>query len=154
MHMSPTEVFLLAMLVIVTVPYLVWRLARTDHWAPLVVVQIVGGIMLGPGVLGVAFPAIYAAVFTPATIGSLNGIAWWGVMMFVWIAGLELDLAEAWRQRRETAVTAGLALAAPLLAGSLAAAVMLQFPGWRGPDGGTAQVVLGIGMACAVTALP
>ena len=152
--MSPTEVFLLAMLLIVTVPYLVWRLARTDHWAPLVVVQIVGGILLGPGVLGALFPAAYAAVFTPATIGSLNGVAWWGVMMFVWIAGLELDLAEAWRRRRETAVTAGLALAAPLLAGSLAAALMLQFPGWRGPDAATGQVVLGIGMACAVTALP
>ncbi|UAJ12148.1 cation:proton antiporter [Polymorphobacter megasporae] len=152
--MSPTEVFLLALLIVFTAPYLVWRVARTDYWAPLVVVQIVGGILLGPGVLGTAAPSYYATIFTPATIGSLNGIAAWAVMMFVWVAGIELDLGEAWQRRRETGTTAGLALVMPLIAGSLAAIVMLQFPGWRGPAGATWQVVLGIGMACAVTALP
>jgi hypothetical protein len=45
-------------------PYLVWRLGRTDYWAPLVVVQIITGILLGPGVLGAAFPAYYDFVFT------------------------------------------------------------------------------------------
>jgi len=155
MHaMTPTEVFLLAILIIFTVPYLVWRLGRTDYWAPLVVVQIFGGILLGPGVLGAAYPDYYATIFTPATLGSLNGIAWWAVMMFVWVAGIELDLGEAWKRRGETGVTAGLALAVPLLTGSIAAGLMLRYPGWRGPDGATWQVVLGIGMACAVTALP
>ena len=155
MHaMTATEVFLLAILIIFTVPYLVWRLGRTDYWAPLVVVQIIGGVLLGPGVLGALFPNYYAFIFTPATIGSLNGIAWWAVMIFVWIAGIELDLAEAWRRRGETGVTAGLALAVPLVAGSAAAVLMLQYDGWRGANGATWQVVLGIGMACAVTALP
>ncbi len=155
MHaMTPTEVFLLAMLIIFTVPYLVWRVFRTDYWAPLVVVQIVGGILLGPGVLGALYPDYYATIFTPVTLGSLNGIAWWAVMMFVWVAGIELDIGEAWKRRGETGVTAGLALVVPLVTGSIAAMLMLRYPGWRGPDGATWQVVLGIGMACAVTALP
>ena len=155
MHaMTATEVFLLAILIIFTAPYLVWRLGRTDYWAPLVVVQIIAGVLLGPGVLGAAFPAYYGFVFSPATIGALNGIAWWAVMIFVWIAGIELDLAEAWRHRRETGVTAGLALVVPLVFGSVAAVVMLRFPGWQGAGGAPWQVVLGIGMACAVTALP
>lgn len=155
MHaMTATEVFLLALLIIFTAPYAVWRLGRTDYWAPLVVVQIIGGVLLGPGVLGALFPGYYAFVFTPATVGSLNGIAWWAVMMFVWVAGIELDIGEAWHRRRETGVTAGLALFVPLVAGSLAALAMLRFPGWRGPQGENWQVVLGIGMACAVTALP
>ena len=155
MHaMTPTEVFLLAMLIIFSVPYLVWRLGRTDYWAPLVVVQIFGGILLGPGVLGALFPEYYATIFTPATIGSLNGVAWWAVMMFVWVAGIELDLGAAWRHRGETAVTAGLALAVPLATGSIAAALMLRYPGWAGVSGARWQVILGIGMACAVTALP
>ena len=34
------------MLVACTLPWLVWRLGRVDHWAPLVVVQIVAGIVL------------------------------------------------------------------------------------------------------------
>lgn len=155
MHaMSATEVFLVAILLIFTLPWLLWRLARTDRWAPLVVVQIVGGIVLGPGVLGTLFPGYYAFVFTPATITALNGIAWWAVMVFVWVAGIELDLSEAWRRRGETAVTAGLALAAPLALGSLAALFLLQTPGWIGPAAQRWQAVLGIGMSCAVTALP
>jgi Kef-type K+ transport system membrane component KefB len=155
MHaMSPTEVFLLAILIIFTLPWLVWRVGRTDYWAPLVVVQIIGGILLGPGVLGAIFPDYYAFVFTAPTMSALNGIAWWSVMLFVWVAGLELDLGEAWRRRRETGVTAGLALGVPLVAGSVAALIMLRYPGWRGADGADWQVVLGIGMACAVTALP
>ncbi len=151
---TTTETFLLALLIILTLPYLVWRLCRTDYVAPLVVVQIVGGIVLGPGVLGAAYPAYYQAIFTPEVIGALNGIAWWAVMLFVFVAGIELNLAAAWKDRRETVVTAGLALAVPLVFGALAGAIILRFPGWLGAEGNYYQGVLGIGMACAVTALP
>jgi Kef-type K+ transport system membrane component KefB len=151
---TTTELYLIALLIIFSVPYLLWRLLKTEHWAPLAVVQILGGILLGPGVLGAVFPAYYAFVFTPQVVTALNGVAWWAVMIFVWIAGLELDLRQAWANRVETGVTAGLALGAPLVLGSLAAVVMLTQPGWAGPEGETWQVVLGIGMACAVTALP
>jgi Kef-type K+ transport system membrane component KefB len=151
---TTTELFLLAMILIFSVPYLVWRLGRTDYWAPLVVVQIIGGILLGPGVLGRMFPDYYAFVFRPEVVAPLNGIAWWAVMIFVWLAGIELDLREAWTRRGETGVTAGLALGVPLLFGSVAAWVLLRSPGWAGPDAREWQAVLGIGMACAVTALP
>lgn len=152
--MNLTEIYLIALTIIFAVPWLVWRVGRTDHWAPLVVVQIVGGILLGPGVLGAVFPDYYAFVFRPDVIIALNGVAWWAVMLFVFVAGIELDLSQAWRRRGETGLTAGLALGVPLLAGTLAAALILQFPGWRGAQGEYWQALLGIGMACAVTALP
>ena len=152
--MSTSEVFLIAMLIIFAAPYLVWRLFRTEYFAPLVVVQIIGGIILGPGILGAVFPDYYAFVFSKPVIAALNGVAWWAVMLFVWVAGIELDLKQAWQFRKETGVTAGLALLAPLALGSLAALVMLRFEGWIGAQGAPWQVVLGIGMACAVTALP
>jgi Kef-type K+ transport system membrane component KefB len=114
--MSTSEIFLIAMLLIFSVPYLVWRLLKTEYYAPLVVVQIVGGILLGPGILGAAYPAYYEFVFNPQVIGALNGIAWWAVMLFVWVAGIELDLKEAWTRRGETSVTAGLAMAYPFCA--------------------------------------
>ena len=60
-----TELFLLALILIFAAPYAVWRLLRTDYWAPLVVVQIVAGILLGPGLLGSAFPGYYEFIFTP-----------------------------------------------------------------------------------------
>jgi Kef-type K+ transport system membrane component KefB len=156
MHtVTTTELFLIAMLIVFTLPYLFWRLLKTEYYAPLVVVQIIAGILLGPGVLGAAYPDYYAFVFKPEVITALNGVAWWAVMMFVWVAGIELDLEEAWKRRRETGVTAGLALAVPLAFGSLAAVVLLQLgDGWAGEKGARWQVIVGIGMACAVTALP
>lgn len=153
--MSTTEIFLIAMLLIYTVPYLIWRVGRTEYWAPLVVVQIVTGILLGPGVLGAVFPAYYDFVFPPGVIQSLNGIAMWAVMIFVWIAGIELDLRKVWAYRSESGITAGLALGTPLLFGAIAAILMLGMSGgWLGPNGASWQFVLGVGMACAVTALP
>ncbi|CAN5343475.1 cation:proton antiporter [soil metagenome] len=152
--MNTSELFLIAMLIIFAAPYLVWRLFRTEHYAPLVVVQIIGGILLGPGVLGAVFPGYYEAVFNPQVITALNGVAWWAVMMFVWVAGVELDLKQAWIHRRETTVTAGFALFTPMALGAGAAVILTQYPGWIGAGGTRWQVVLGIGMACAVTALP
>ena len=152
--MTTTEIFLIALLIIFSVPWLIWRLFRTDHYAPLVVVQIITGILLGPGVLGAAFPDYYSFVFSSPVVSALNGIAWWAVMIFVWIAGIELDLKQAWAKRAETGTTAALALIVPLAFGSLAAMLLLTTPGWAGPQGQPWQVILGIGMACAVTALP
>jgi Kef-type K+ transport system membrane component KefB len=143
------------MVIIFTVPYLVWRVGRTDYWAPLVVVQIIMGIILGPGVLGAIYPEYYQFVFTAPVIQSLNGIAWWAVMIFVWIAGIELDLRKAWAYKRESGITAGLALGTPLLMGCGAGFILLNMgDNWMGPQGMTWQFILGIGMACAVTALP
>jgi Kef-type K+ transport system membrane component KefB len=152
--MSTSEIFLIAMAIIFSIPYLIWRLGRTEFYAPLVVVQIIMGIVLGPGILGAAYPDYYAFVFNPPVVQALNGIAWWAAMSFVWIAGIELDLLGAWKHRRESAITAGLALGTPLLAGCVVALGMLKFPGWIGPRAAAWQFTMGIGMACAVTALP
>ena len=156
--MAPTittvELFLIAMTVIFTVPFLIWRLGRTEYFAPLVVVQIVTGVLLGPGLLGRWWPEGYSFVFTPAVIQALNGLAWWAVMLFVFLAGLELDLRKAWDQRRSTSVTAGLALGVPLFFGCAAAFMLQQQGGWMGPRAQGWQFIAGIGMACAVTALP
>ncbi|MFU8830789.1 MAG: cation:proton antiporter, partial [Wenzhouxiangella sp.] len=142
------------MAIIFAVPYLIWRLGRTDYFAPLVVVQIITGILLGPGILGKVFPDYYAFVFNEPVVQALNGIAWWGVMIFVWIAGVELDLREAWRSRRESLITAGLALLPPLLLGSIVGVGMTMHDGWIGSAAMSWQFIVGVGMACAVTALP
>jgi len=153
--MNTTEVYLIALTIIFAAPWLVWRVLNTEHWMPLVVVQIVGGILLGPGVLGAAYPEYYAFVFKPEVIGALNGVAWWAVMLFVWVAGLELDLKLAWERRAESGITAACALLFPMALGCAAAAILLASgPGWIGDKGSTWQIIVGIGMACAVTALP
>jgi len=153
--MNTTEVFLIAMILIFALPYLIWRLGRTEYFAPLVVVQIITGILLGPGILGAVFPEYYAFVFSAPVIQSLNGVAWWAVMLFVFIAGIELDLDQVWENRRESGITAGLALGMPLAFGCIAALGLLAHgSGWAGEQALRWQFVLGVGMACAVTALP
>ena len=153
--MSTTEIFLIAMAITFALPYLVWRLGGTDYFAPLVIVQILSGIVLGPGLLGRAFPEYYQFVFNPQVVGSLNGIAWWAVMLFVWIAGIELDLKKAWAHRVESGITAGLALGVPMAFGAVAAVALMQLgPQWIGERAQTWQFIVGVGMSCAVTALP
>ncbi|MXO92702.1 cation:proton antiporter [Erythrobacter arachoides] len=156
-HLTLIETFLAVLVAIFALPYLVWRLGRTEYVAPLVVVQILAGILLGPGVLGAALPALHAALFPPDVITMLNGIAMWGVMLFVFVAGLELDLKAAWRWRGETGVTAGLAFGTPMLLGAGAGGLVLALDGraaWVGAEGQDWQFIAGVGMACAVTALP
>ncbi len=52
---NTTEIFLVAMGIILTLPFLIWRVFGIERFAPLVVVQIVMGIVLGPGILGACF---------------------------------------------------------------------------------------------------
>ena len=155
--MNTTEIYLIAMAVVFTVPYLIWRLGNTQYFAPLVVVQIITGILLGPGILGKVFPEYYQFVFNPQVVPSLNGVAWWAVMLFVFIAGIELDLSQAWLHKKESGITAGLALGVPLVFGGMAALVMqsgLLGRGWVGPLAQDWQFTTGVAMSCAVTALP
>jgi Kef-type K+ transport system membrane component KefB len=151
---NTSEIFLIAMTIILTVPYLIWRVGRTDYYAPLVVVQIIAGIVLGPGILGAMFPRYYEFVFNPAVVQSLTGIAWWAVISFVFTAGIELDLKGVWKHRRETGITAGLALGMPFALGCVAALAIATHDGWVGARASNWQFICGVGMSCAVTALP
>ncbi|MCJ8191321.1 cation:proton antiporter [Sphingomicrobium aestuariivivum] len=152
--MSEPTAFLLAMLAIYTLPWLLWRALGRRSWAPLVVVQIVGGVLAGPALLGAVVPSVHEAVFTPSVLGALGGIASWAVMLFVFVAGLELDLPDAWAKRRDTGTTAGLALLVPFLLGAGAAMLVMRDALWMGEGAERWQFLLGIGLACSVTALP
>lgn len=153
--LHPKTAFLIVMLGIFALPWLFWRLARTEDIAPLVVVQIVAGIVLGPGIAGALFPELHQQLFQPTVVANLNGLAWWAVIIFLWLAGIELDLRSAWAGRRETAITAGLAMLVPLIVGALAAWGLLQWmPGLLGPKASELQFVAALGMGAAVTALP
>lgn len=152
--MTQSELFLITLLIIFAVPWAVWRLFRTDHWMPLVVVQIIMGVLLGPGVIAGWDPTLYASVFTAPVMNMISAVALWAVCLFVFTAGIELDLSEAWRDRRSSVITASSALIMPLILGVLAGAVLILEPGWQGSKSQTWQFLLGVGMACAVTALP
>lgn len=153
---TPSELLLLALAVIFIVPWLIWKALGIPQAVPLVVVQIVTGILLGPGIAGMLAPESHGALFTDQTVGSLSTLGLWGVTLFVFTAGVELDLGGAWQRRREASITAALALGAPFVIGIGATLVLLALggTGWIGPKGTPMQFTAGMGMACAVTALP
>ncbi len=104
--MSQSELFLLVLLVIFALPLGLWHLTGRAAWAPLVVVQILTGILLGPGILGALAPGLWSTVFTTGVTSMISGVALWAVILFVFLAGLELDLRAAWAERGETLTVA------------------------------------------------
>jgi hypothetical protein len=75
-------------------------------------------------------------------------------MLFVFLAGIELDLTRRGAPARERRSPPAWRSACRCCSAAVAPLPLLGFPGWIGPAGQAWQFVLGIGMACAVTALP
>jgi len=58
---------------------------------PLVIGEIVAGVMLGPSLLGLLAPSVAAGLFPPETIPFLNVLSQIGLIFFMFLIGLELD---------------------------------------------------------------
>ena len=85
---------------------------------------MITGIVLGPSVLGQLPGNLPGRIFTPATMPPLSGIAQVGLVLFMFLAGWDLDLATL-RGRRTTVGSVGaLAMAVPFALG-IGAAVLL-----------------------------
>jgi Kef-type K+ transport system membrane component KefB len=58
---------------------------------PLVIGEIVAGIMLGPSLFGMLAPELSATLFSPETIPFLNLLSQIGLIFFMFLIGLELN---------------------------------------------------------------
>jgi Kef-type K+ transport system membrane component KefB len=70
---------------------------------PAVVGEIVAGIVLGPSLLGAMAPGVFAFLFAPGSVGVLKILSEIGVLLFLFLVGLELDI-ESLRNRAHAAV--------------------------------------------------
>jgi len=89
--MAAGAVFLIQALIIIAAPFAVFRLLKLAGIFPLVVVQILLGIALGPSLLGRIWPQAYQFLFNPDALKPLSGIAWLAVLFFGFITGLHLE---------------------------------------------------------------
>ena len=71
---------------------------------PGVIGEIVAGIVLGPSVLGHFFPGAFEFLFEPSSLVPLNVISQIGLVLFMFVIGMELDLGVVRRKASETLV--------------------------------------------------
>ncbi|HYD69629.1 cation:proton antiporter [Azospirillum sp.] len=155
LEVSPVFVFLVQAILLIAVPFLLWRLTGIKRVAPMVVVQILFGIALGPSVLGHLAPDLWGRLFAPASLAPLSGLAWLAVVFFAFLTGLHLDVTEFKGKGRAFAAVSLSSMLVPTALGVLAGLWIADaVPGMTGPKASPALFAAGFGICLGVTALP
>lgn len=153
--MSAELVLLVQALVILTAPVVVWRYLGLRRAMPLVCVQILTGIALGPSGFGRIAPEFFHTVFSPAALTPLSGIASIAVLLFGYVTGLHLEPSAIRRGGRAFAFVAAASVAVPTIAGFLGG---LWFAGASPAEVGQGRdpiaFAAAIGISIGITALP
>ena len=127
-------------------------LAASRISQPMVVAEIVAGILLGPSFFGALAPATYAPIFAPEFLKVLAMVSQLGLILFMFLVGLELDPATLRQRARASLVIANASMIVPLLMG----AALALFLGEYGAPHGHSRLplMLFMGTAMSITAFP
>ncbi|EIE98966.1 cation:proton antiporter [Saccharomonospora glauca] len=146
---DPLARFLLAVAVILVVSHVLGSVLRRVG-QPRVVGEMLGGVMLGPSVLGSMWPEAMQWLFTADALGHLDKVGQLGLVVFMFLLGCELRLDRIDRPATVAATVAG-GTGLPFAVGiGLACA----FAGLLSPRGFTVPYALFLGLALSITALP
>ncbi len=147
-------VLFLSLAVLLGLAKFLGELARRYH-QPVVIGEILAGVLLGPTVFAQISPGGYAWLFPDdgAVRLFLDGFATMAVGFLLLVAGLEVDLSTIWRQGKSTALVSLTGLIFPLLIGCSIAWMIPDVLG-KTPDGDLLPFVLFMGVAMGITALP
>src|SRR5689334_8506881 len=109
--MFDPERFLVQLVVIVAATRLLgWLAARIGQ--PRVIGEITAGILLGPSLVGRVAPELSAWLFPPATLPALLAVSHLGLLFFMFLVGLHLDLGMLKGAGRTAAVTSPVSIVA------------------------------------------
>src|SRR4051794_34553481 len=88
--MQQLSTLLIQLVVILITARVVGLLFRRIH-QPQVIGEMVAGILLGPSLLGWLVPGVSAWLFPPASLSSLNALSQIGMVLFMFLVGLEFN---------------------------------------------------------------
>jgi Kef-type K+ transport system membrane component KefB len=142
---------LLALTVIIITARLVGALfARVNQ--PAVIGEVVGGILLGPSLLGRIAPDAAAFLLPADAAPFLSIISQLGVILYMFLVGLELDLAVLRTTVARTIVISQASIMVPFALGALFA--LAVFDALAPPGVRVTSFVMFIGVAMSITAFP
>jgi Kef-type K+ transport system membrane component KefB len=117
-----------------------------------VIGEIVGGILVGPSVFGRFAPHLSAEIFPTSSFGPFETLSTVGLVLFLFLIGMELDYAQLYRQRVTAVMASGMSILLPFGMGALLAhSLRIRFA----PHGiGSIPFVLFLGISMSITAFP
>ena len=119
---------------------------------PTVIGEIIAGIALGPSVLGLFFPEASAFIFPAASLSNLQFVSQVGLILFMFVIGMELDLKVLRNQAHDAVVISHASIIIPYFLGmGLAYYMYEEFS----PDNiSFLSFALFMGIATSITAFP
>ena len=119
---------------------------------PPVIGEVIAGIMLGPSLLGRVAPGAAAYLLPPSAAPFLGIIAQVGVILFMFLVGLELDTSLLRKKTHSTVAISHASIIAPFLLGS--AAALWIYPKLSSSDVPFGVFAMFMGVSMSVTAFP
>ncbi|HEY6144276.1 MAG TPA: cation:proton antiporter [Flavobacterium sp.] len=119
---------------------------------PSVIGEIIAGIALGPSLLGLYFPEFSSTLFPVASLGNLQFLSQIGLILFMFVIGMELDLKVLQNRAKDAIVISHASIIFPFALGiGLAYFVYFRFA----PEGvAFLPFALFMGIAMSITAFP
>ena len=143
------RLLLVIAIVVVAAKAVGWLAQRVGQ--PRVMGEIIAGILLGPSLLGLVWPAATDHLFPPEVLSSLSAIAQLGLVLFMFLVGVDFDPAHLRAQGHRAVVISHASIVLPVLLG-------LGLSTWLHPrvGGDTDPLSFGLfmGAAMAITAFP
>jgi Kef-type K+ transport system membrane component KefB len=148
---NPLSTLLLQIIVIIVIARVFGAIFRRLGQPP-VMGEMVAGITLGPSVLGLVAPQVTAFLFPQTSMTTLGVLSQLGVVLFMFIVGMELDLQHL-RERAGAAIMVSHAsIVVPFLMGATLALGL--FPTLAPTNTSFTPFALFMGIAMSITAFP
>jgi Kef-type K+ transport system membrane component KefB len=121
-----------------------------------VVSEMIAGVLMGPSLFGWLFPAAHAYVFPPASMPILFAVCQLGLVLYMFLVGLELDVGLIRDRVRSAALVSGAGIVTPFVLGAAIAAASMAHPELAlfGEGVTLPLAVLFLGAAMSITAFP